>query len=73
MFIKYCVFQICTFQTMGPAVFVLRWEFIKENKKVKKKGNTLSTKEKKEENTLSTKKVRYKKNDNDQEKIRKEM
>ena len=35
----------------------LRWEFIQENKKVKKK-----------ENTLSTKKVRFKKNDNDQDK-----
>ena len=52
----------------------LRCEFIKENKKVKKKKNTLSTKkatkknrknangqEKKKENTLSTKKVRFKK------------
>ena len=40
----------------------LRWEFIQESKKVKKK-----------ENTLSTKKVRFKKNDNDQEKRKKEM
>ena len=38
------------------------WEFLKENKKVKKK-----------ENTLATKKVRFKKNDNFEEKRRKEM
>ena len=38
----------------------LRWEFIKENKEVRGK-----------ENTLPTKKVRFKKNDNDQEKRRK--
>ena len=39
--------------------FDMRWEFIKENKKVRKKKNTLSTKkkEKKKENTLSTKKT----------------
>ena len=51
------------------------WEFIKENKKVRKQENTLSTKkatkkkrkkndngnEKKKENTLLTKKVRFKK------------
>ena len=42
----------------------LRWEFIKENKKIKKKEKTLSTK-------TATKKKR--KNDNDQEKRRKEM
>ena len=42
-----------------------RWEFIHENKKVKKKENPLSTKkaakkkEKKKENTLSNKKERF--------------
>ena len=58
----------------------LRWEFIKENKKVrKKKANTLSTKKvikkrkKKKENTLSTKQTKKaikkkSKNDNGQEK-----
>ena len=53
---------------------VLRWEFIKKNKKVKKKEYTISTKKatkknrkndnghkKKKENTLSNKKVRFKK------------
>ena len=45
----------------------LRWEFIKEIKKVRKQENTLSTKKvikkkrKKKENTLSTKKVIKKK------------
>ena len=41
------------------------WEFIKENKKVRKQENTLSTKrkqkEKRKENTLSTKKAIKKK------------
>jgi len=55
----------------------LRWEFIKENKKVKKQENTLSTKKaikkkkekKKKDNTLSTKKVQERtKEDNGQEK-----
>ena len=53
-----------------------RWEFIKENKKIRKQEKKLSTKkatkkkEKKEENTLSTKKAIKKKrrNDNGQEK-----
>ena len=43
-----------------------RWEFIKENKKVRKQENTLSTRKatkekKKEKNTLSTKKATKKK------------
>ena len=51
-----------------------RWEFIEENKKVRKQENTLSTKKaikkKKKENTLSTKKAikKRRENDNDQEK-----
>ena len=55
----------------------LRWEFIKENKKVRKQENTFTTKKaskkkrKKKENTLSTKKAikkKKKKIDNGQEK-----
>ena len=39
----------------------LRREFMKENKKLRKQENTLSTKNKKRENTLSTKKAIKKK------------
>ena len=57
---------------MTPSTIVsynrdLRWEFIKENKKVRKQENTLSTKKamkkkrKKKENTLSIKKAMKKK------------
>ena len=62
------------------------WEFMKENKKLKKKHafdqesdkakkkKNDNGQEKKKENTLSTKKVIFKKKkDNDQEKRRKEM
>ena len=52
MFIKNCAFSKIfqnIFYTLGPSVFELRWEFIKENKK--KNGQ-----EKKKENTISTKK-----------------
>ena len=57
MFIKNCAFSKIfqnIFYTLGPSVFELRWEFIKENKK--KNGQ-----EKKKENTISTRKVRLKK------------
>ena len=45
---------------MESSFVQLRWEFIKENKKVKKKENTLSTKR--------ANKTKKRKNDNDQEK-----
>ena len=62
---------------LSVSIFQFMWEFIKENKKVKKKENTLLTKKatkktkrkndnglekKKKSNGLSTKKERFKKN-----------
>ena len=58
---------------------IQRWEFIKENKKVRKQENTLSTKKevkkkkKRKKNTLSTKNAtKKKKGKNDNGKKRKE-
>ena len=43
-----------------PGIPSLRWEFIKENKKVRKQENTLLTKKATKKNTLSTTKANKK-------------
>ena len=69
MFIKNCAFSKIfqnIFYTLGPSVFELRWEFIKENKKKnnngqeKKKVSTNSTKKKKKTPCRPRKKGKFK-------------